>query len=77
MGGGAAAEVVRLADQALADDELLYAQGPACMSMYRAVVALLVCDELERAWAKLTLALAEGGWPRPPCSYGHRRGVAA
>jgi DNA-binding CsgD family transcriptional regulator len=59
VGGGAAAEVVRLADQALANDELLYAEGPACMSMYRAVVALLVCDELERAWAKLTLALAE------------------
>ncbi len=59
MGGGAATEAVRLADQALANDELLYAEGPACTPMYRAVVALLVCDELDRAAATVKLALAE------------------
>jgi len=59
IGGGAATEVVRLADQALANDELLHAEGPACAPMYRAMVALIVCDELERAAEKLTIALAE------------------
>jgi DNA-binding CsgD family transcriptional regulator len=51
--------VVKLADQALANDELLRAEGPACTPMYRAMVALIVCDELARAAEKLTLALAE------------------
>ncbi len=59
IGGGAATDVVRLAEQALANDELLHAEGPACTPMYRAIVALIVCDELERALGKLTLALAE------------------
>ena len=59
IGGGSASEVVRLADEALANDELLYVEGPACTPMYRAIVALIICDELERAAEKLTLALAE------------------
>ena len=59
IGGGAASEVVRLADKALANDELLYVEGPACTPMYRAIVALIICDELEHAAEKLTLALAE------------------
>ena len=59
VGGGTASETVRLADQALANDELLHVEGPACMPMYRAVVALLVCDELERGAATLTLAIGE------------------
>lgn len=58
-GGGAAADVVRLADQALANDELLHAEGPACMPLYRAVAALTLCDELERAADTVTRALAE------------------
>jgi ATP/maltotriose-dependent transcriptional regulator MalT len=50
---------VRLADQALANDELLHAEGPACMPMYRAVAVLTLCDELERAAATVTRALGE------------------
>jgi DNA-binding CsgD family transcriptional regulator len=59
IGGGSASEVIRLADEALANNELLYVEGPACTPMYRAIVALIICDELERAAGKLTLALAE------------------
>ena len=59
VGGGAASEVVRLAEQALANDELLRTEGPGCMPMYRAAVALLVCDELERSAATVTFAMAE------------------
>jgi len=59
IGGGPASEVVRLADQALANDELLQAEGLACTPMYRAMVALIVCDELERAAAALTRAMGE------------------
>lgn len=59
VGGGAASEVVRLAEQALANDQLLRTEGPACMPLYRAAVALLVCDELERSAATVTLAMAE------------------
>jgi hypothetical protein len=59
IGGGAAAEVVRLADRALANDELLHSEGPACAPMYRAIIALVICDELERAASALTRAMAE------------------
>jgi DNA-binding CsgD family transcriptional regulator len=59
IGGGPASEVLRLADEALANNELLYAEGPACAPMYRAIVALVICDELERAAEMLTVALAE------------------
>jgi hypothetical protein len=58
-GGGSAAEVVRLAEAALADDVLLEAEGPACMPMYRAVAALILCDELDRAETTVTRAMAE------------------
>jgi DNA-binding CsgD family transcriptional regulator len=58
-GGGAASEAVRMADEALADDELLHAEGPASMPLYRAVAVLTLCDELERATATVTRALAE------------------
>jgi DNA-binding CsgD family transcriptional regulator len=59
VGGGAARDVVRLAEQALANDELLLTEGPACLPLYRAVVALDVCDEMERAAAICTRAIAE------------------
>ncbi len=59
IGGGAAAEVVSLAERALANDELLHSEGPACAPMYRAIVALVICDELERAASALTHAMAE------------------
>jgi DNA-binding CsgD family transcriptional regulator len=59
VGGGAARDVVRLAEKALANDELLLTEGPACMPMYRAIVALCVCDELEQAAAICTRAMAE------------------
>ncbi|TMM02864.1 MAG: hypothetical protein E6G05_08620, partial [Actinobacteria bacterium] len=59
IGGGAAAEVVRLAERALANDELLRSEGPACAPMYRAMVALVICDELERAASALTRAMDE------------------
>jgi DNA-binding CsgD family transcriptional regulator len=59
IGGGAAADVVQLADQALANDELLHADGPGSTPMLRAMVALLMCDELERAAAAFTRAMAE------------------
>lgn len=59
VGGGAARDVVRIAEQALANDELLRVEGPACMPLYRAAVALLVSDELERSAATVTLAIAE------------------
>lgn len=49
IGGGSASEVIRLAVNALANDELLYAEGPACTPMYRAIVALIISDELQRA----------------------------
>ena len=58
-GGGAADDVLRLAERALANDELLHAEGPACMPLYRAVAALSLCDELERAADTVTRALAE------------------
>ena len=59
IGGGAAADVVSLAERALANDELLHSEGPACAPMYRAMVALVICDELERAASALTHAMAE------------------
>ena len=59
VGGGAACDVVRLAEQAVANDELLRSEGPACAPMYRAAVALNACDELERGAAICTRAMAE------------------
>jgi DNA-binding CsgD family transcriptional regulator len=59
VGGGAARDVVRLAEKALANDELLLTEGPACMPMYRAIVALCVCDDLEQPAAICTRAMAE------------------
>jgi DNA-binding CsgD family transcriptional regulator len=59
MGGGAACDVVMLAEKALANDELLLSEGPACLPLYRAAVALLGCDELERGAAICTRAMAE------------------
>ena len=59
VGGGAARDVVTLAEQALANDELLLTEGPACLPLYRSVVALDVCDEMEAAAAICTRAMAE------------------
>ena len=59
IGGGAASDVVKLAEKALANDELLLSEGPACLPLYRAAVALLGCDELERGAAICTRAMAE------------------
>jgi DNA-binding CsgD family transcriptional regulator len=59
MGGGPASDVVRLAEQALANDELLLSEGPTCLPLYRAAIALMGCDELERGAAICTRAMAE------------------
>jgi len=58
VGGGAACDVVSLAEEALANDELLHSEGPGCAPMYRAIVAVSVCDELERTASALTRAMA-------------------
>jgi len=58
LGGAAAAEVIAVADRALATDEVLSAEGPAALPFYLAIAAMSFCDELERVAVVMTLALA-------------------
>jgi DNA-binding CsgD family transcriptional regulator len=58
IGGAAATEVVAVADRALVTDEVLSAEGPAALPYYLAIAAMAFCDQLERAAAVTTLALA-------------------
>ena len=57
--GAPASEVIALADQALATDEALLADGPSSFPQSLAISALCFCDELERVLAITTMALAK------------------
>lgn len=58
LGGAAAADVVAVADRAIAD-EVLSAEGSAVFPFYLAIAAMAFCDQPERVAAVTTLALAK------------------
>jgi DNA-binding CsgD family transcriptional regulator len=59
IGGGRAVDAIALADRGLGDGAVLSAEGPTSPCFYQAIFVLVSGDELERAAAILTLALAE------------------
>jgi DNA-binding CsgD family transcriptional regulator len=59
LGGAPAGEVIALADQALASDEVVSVEGPSSLPFYLAIVALSFCDQAERVAAVTTLTLAK------------------